>query len=255
MNKTTPHILIALITVTTIALWRSAKKPSPAPSFEMITVGTNAEFQPFSFKEGDTITGIDIDVIEEVFKRLDKKFTIKDMPFDALIPEIQLGNIHIMAGGITPTKERAQRALFTEPHITGDSLAIISLKNGPIINSIHDLKDKNVVVNEGYTADSYMSNQQGIHLIRLSSSSVSDGVLALQANRADAFVTALRPMQPYFNTFGKDNFNIIPIEGTEESSAFAISKHYPELRDLIQITLDRMQADGTLDTLKKKWNL
>ena len=255
MKKTSLYFLLALIIISIFAMWRSAKKAPLAPAVETIVVGTNAEFQPFSFKEGETITGFDIDVITEVFKRLDKEFIIKDMPFDALIPEIQLGNVQVIAGGITPTKERAKRALFTEPHLTGDSLAIVSLKTGPVINSIHDLIDKNVVVNEGYTADSYMSGQQGINLVRLSSNSVSDGILALQSNRADAFVTALRPMQPYFTSFGKDNFNILPIEGTEESSAFAISKHHPELRDIIQITLDRMQADGTLDELKKKWEL
>ena len=47
----------------------------------------------------------------------------------------------------------------------------------------------------------------------------------------------------------------MPIQDTEESSAFAISKHYPDLKDTVQITLDRMQADGTLDALKKKWGL
>ena len=254
MKKTSLYILITLIIVSIVAVWRSTKK-STSPSVDTIVIGTNAEFQPFSFKEEDDITGFDIDVIKEIFKRLDKKIIIKDMPFDALIPEIQLGNIHVIAGGITPTKERAQRTLFTEPHITGDSLAIISLKNGPEIKSIHDLKGKNVVVNEGYTADSYISGQQGINVTRLSSSSVSDGILALKSNRADAFVTALRPMQPYFTMFGKEDFTIIPIDGTEESSAFAISKHYPELRDFVQITLDRMEADGTLSALKKKWNL
>ncbi len=256
MKKTSLYIIIALIIGTTIALWRSTKTPQPQQqSFDTIIVGTNSEFQPFSFKEGDIITGFDIDVIQEVANRLDKKLILKDMPFDALIPEIQLGNIQVVAGGITPTNERAKRTLFTEAHLTGDSLAIISLKNGPIITSIHDLIGKTIAVNEGYTADMFMSNQQGINLVRLSSSAVSDGILALQSNRADAFVTALRPMQPYFELFGKDNLSIVPIEGTEESSAFAVSKHYPELRDVIQVILDRMQADGTLDALKKKWNV
>ena len=258
MKKTSLYILITLIIISMVAVWRSTKKGGPSPAVDTIIVGTNAEFQPFAFKEGNTITGFDIDVITEVFKRLDKKFVIKDMPFDALIPEIQLGNIHVIAGGITPTKERAKRALFTEPHITGDSLAIISLKTGPAINSIHDLYDKTIVVNEGYTADTYVSHleqKNEMKILRLSSSSVSDGILALQSDRADAFVTALRPVHPCFDLHGKDKFNIMPIQDTEESSAFAISKHYPDLKDTVQITLDRMQADGTLDALKKKWGL
>ena len=258
MKKKSVYIVAALLIATSVAIWYKAEKTitrNTAPSLNTIIVGTNAEFQPFSFKHDDAIVGFDIDVITAALKRLGKEMILKDMPFDALIPEIQLGNIHIIAAGITPTKERAQRALFTKPHLTGDPLVIISLKDTPAITTLDELQGKTVVVNEGYTADSYMSAEPGILLIRLSSPSVSDGILALNSGRADVFVTALNPMKPYFEKYDSNTFNVTPIPGTEESSAFAISKHYPELRDAIQITLDRMEDDGTLAALKTKWNL
>jgi ABC-type amino acid transport substrate-binding protein len=262
MNKSSLYILIALIIATSAIIWyRATKTIITATPLDTIIVGTNAEFQPFSFKENDTITGFDIDVITEVLKRLNKKMVLKDMPFDALIPEIQLGNIHVIAAGITPTQERARRALFTQPHLAaGNPLLIITLLRqgfegqGPI-TTLDDLIGKTVVVNEGYVADSYMSEQPGVNLIRLSSAAVSDGMLALESGRADAFVTARYPMKPYFDKYDSNNFSVIAIPKTEESSAFAVSKHYPELRDYIQATLDRMQEDGTMDTLKRKWNL
>ena len=255
MKKISLYIIITLIIATSVIIWYKAEKTIiTAQPLDTVIVGTNAEFQPFSFKQDDTITGFDIDVITEVLKRLDKKMVIKDMPFDALLPEIQLGNIHVIAAGITPTQERAQRALFTRPHLIGNPLMIISLKNNPVA-TLDDLAGKTVVVNEGYVADSYMSEQPAVNLIRLSSAAVSDGMLALESGRADAFVTALHPMRPYFEKYDINNFSVTPIPDTEESSAFAISKHYPELRDYIQVTLDRMQNDGTLDTLKRKWNL
>lgn len=236
-------------------IWYKAEKTIiSAQPLDTIIVGTNAEFQPSSFKQDEDITGFDIDVITEVLKRLNKKIVLKDMPFDALLPEIQLGNIHVIAAGITPTQERAQRALFTRPHLSGNPLVIISQKNN-LITSIDDLAGKTVVVNEGYVADSYVSEYPAINLIRLSSAAVSDGMLALESGRADAFITALHPMKPYFEKYDINNFSVTPIPNTEESSAFAISKHYPELRDYIQNKLDQMQNDGTLDALKKKWNL
>jgi ABC-type amino acid transport substrate-binding protein len=164
MNRTSLYILITLIIGTTVAVWYSANKVTPGKSFDTIIVGTNTELPPFSFKKDDKVVGFDIDVITEAVKRLNKKIVLKDMPFDELIPEIQIGNIHVIAAGMTPTPEREQRTLFTQPHLSNDSSRI-------------------------------------------------------------------------------------------ENSAFCISKHYPELRDYIQIMLDRMQQDGTLYTLKKKWNL
>ena len=257
MKKSSVYIIIALITVVSAALWYRAKNTiSTSPSLDTVIVGINTEFPPFALKQEDgTITGFDIDVITDVFKRLDKKIVFKDMPFDALIPEIQIGNIQVIAAGMTPTEERALRTLFTKPHLTSDSLVIINLKSNPPLTKLDDLTGKTVVVNEGYTADSYMSAQPHIHVLRLSSALSSDGMLALESGKADAFVTALNPMKPYFAKYGTDAFNITPIPGTEESSAFAVSKHYPNLRYSIQNALDAMSEDGTLAQLKKKWNL
>jgi len=256
MKKTSLFILIGLIAVISAVIWHRVRKPISSPaSLDTIVIGTNAEFQPFSFKEQDDIVGFDIDVIKEVFKRLKKEIFIKDMPFDALIPEIQIGNIQVIAAGITPTDERAQRALFTYPHLTGNPLVIISLKNNAPLTTLEDLRGKTVAVNEGYLADSFMSEQPGVTVVRLSSALVSDGILALQSTRADAFVAASYSMKPYFAKYDINNFYVTPIPNTEETSAFAVSKYYPDLRRDIQVILNEMEQDGTLAALKRKWNL
>lgn len=256
MKKTSLFTIIAVIIIVSAAIWHRAKNTIVTPTtLEAITIGTNAEFPPFSFRDNEAITGFDIDVITEVFKHLDKKFVLKDMPFDALIPEIQTGNIHVIAAGITPTPERAQRALFTKPHLIGNPLVIISLKTNPPLSTLADLAGKTVVVNEGYVADSFMSDQPAVDLLRLSSALVSDSILAMQSGRADAVVAATHSIKPYFEKYNIDDFYVTEIPDTEESSAFAISKHYPDLRYSIQSALDTMAEDGTLAQLKKKWKL
>ncbi len=255
MNKTN-QVIIAIITLLGISVWYIRRKAyAPKPKTNVIIVGTNAEFQPFTFKKNGEIVGFDIDIIHEVSKRLGKVVQIKDMPFDALIPEIQLGNIHVIAAGMTPTDERAKRVLFTKPHLDSDPLVIITLANTQKIKGVDDLVGKNIVVNEGYTSDIYMSTIAGINIIRLSSAMVSDGLLALQSSRAFAFVTARTTVMPYFKQYGTSEFNMVPIEGTEEKDALVISKHYPTLHKQIQQVLDTMESDGTLDTIKEKWNL
>ena len=82
------------------------------------------------------------------------------MSFTALIPEIQLGKVQVIAAGMSPTQERARQVLFTEPHFSGSPLVLISKKE-KAINSLNDLSGKTVVVNEGFTSDSYVSNIEG----------------------------------------------------------------------------------------------
>jgi len=177
------------------------------------------------------------------------------MPFDALIPEIQLGNIHVIAAGMSPTLERAKRVFFTEPYLTNNPLIIITLASNPLIKGVEDLTGKEVAVNEGYVSDMYMSTITGPTIIRLSSASIADGILALQSGRAYAFVTAQTSVKRFFKKYGTKEFQTVPIPETDESDALAVSKKYPELFNRIQTILHNMKQDGTLQTIKRKWEL
>ena len=99
-------------------------------SSNILVVGTNAEFAPFSFREGNKIVGFDIDIAREVCQRLGKEMELKDMPFDALLPELTLGSVHFVAAGMSCTEERAKRVkefLVLIIFILGIALGICSL--------------------------------------------------------------------------------------------------------------------------------
>ena len=89
----TPLILISLLIASFAFMWITKKKPAQTYDPTKIIVGTNAEYPPFSFVKNDTIVGFDIDIAQEVCKRLNKKMVLIDMPFDALLPKIQLGQV------------------------------------------------------------------------------------------------------------------------------------------------------------------
>lgn len=223
---------------------------SAASSSKVLVVGTNAEFAPFTYIEKGQIVGFDIDIANEVCKRLGKELKLKDMPFEALIPEVVLGQVQIVAAGMSYTEERSKRVLFTKPYLTGDPLVILTMQK---TLTLEELKGKNVVVNEGYTADLFLSGKEGINLIRLATA--ADGFLALKHKRADAFVTAKSTVDAFFAQHGSADFCLSPIANTSETCALVVSKKYPELLEEIQKALDEMNHDGTLQTLKTKWKL
>lgn len=237
-----------------LVFWlRQIQRPSLPDIPDTIVVGTSADFQPMSFRKEGEVVGFDIDVVTQAVKRLGKEIEIKDMPFELLIPQLQLGTIHIIAAGMTPTPERAQRVLFTEPYLTKDPLWVITLADHEPLRSFKDLEGKEVIVNQGYTADMYMSNIPTINLVRLPS--VADALLALKSGRGYAFVTASNTIKPLFEHYGRDAFNIFAIEDTDENTALAIAPDYPVLTQKIQAVLKDMEADGTMQQLKEKWHL
>lgn len=220
-----------------------------------VLIGTNSEFPPFSFREGDQIVGFDIDIAKAVAKRLGKEPQFKDMPFDALIPDLIMGNVDFVAAGMTYTEERAKRVAFTKPYLTDDALVILTMaepKNGPIDN-VDGLIGKTVVVNEGFTADQYLSSKPGINLVRLPAT--ADAFMALITCRVDAFVSARSTVDKFIATQHPSKFKWTVIPGTADDCVLAIPKKYPQLLSEIQTALDDMEKDGTIAQIKTKWGL
>ena len=220
----------------------------------VLIVGTESNFPPFSSKENGEIIGFDIDLVKEVAHRMGKTVEFQDMSFEALIPQAEIGAVQIIAAGMTPTENRAKKVFFTKPYIVGDPLLIVTLLNRLDVGSLEALKqNKKVVVNQGYTADLFMSTIEGPELIRLETP--AESFLALEQGRADAFVTARNTLVPFFRKHDEKEYDITPITETVEQTAFIVSKKYPELLELVQKILDEIEADGTMKQLKAKWGI
>lgn len=217
-----------------------------------LVVGTSADFPPFAFIEQGKIVGFDIDLVEEVGRRLNKKIELKNMPFSTLLPALQLGTLQMVVAGLTATPERAKQVFFTQPYLDNEPLVIVSLQSAPL-TTVESLQGKEVVVNQGYTADLFMSAVQGVTLRRLKSP--AEAFLALQAGRADAFVTARNSVKPFFDQYGDTQFSLTVIPETQENSSIAVAPQYQGLYEHVERALEAMKKDGSLERLRTKWGL
>ncbi|MBI5346835.1 MAG: transporter substrate-binding domain-containing protein [Chlamydiae bacterium] len=234
-------------------------KAFPPKDTNTLIVGTNAEYAPFAYIENNEIIGFDIDVAKEIAIRMHKNIKIIDLPFDSLVPAALVGKVQIIAAGMTFNEERAKKVIFTKPYIEGDPFMIITKDGASKVTNLNDLKGKKVIVNEGYTADLYLSSQnvEGIDVVRLNSP--SDGFTALACNRADAFITSNITVNYFFkiNGMNKQNFAFTPITDPKAFDSYSVvvsPKHSILLNDVEKI-LEDLKNDGTLEALKKKWGI
>lgn len=253
MSKTTWLLLsVVLVSAFAVLLRNEYRKRLPEIP-DRIIVGTCADFPPFTFKQGDQFTGFDIDLITEVARRLNKPITFQNMPFELLIPQLQHGDVHVVAAGITPMIDRSKIVIFSQSYITKDPLVIMTLSKRPPITGFGDLLDKKIIVNVGYNADAYLSKMSNLTLVRLPT--IADAVTALLQGGGDAFVTSLNTIRVIFDQYGKENFNLMTIEDVDEEIAFGVCPQYPKLRDAINDVLKELGQDGTIESLKTKWRV
>lgn len=221
----------------------------------VLVVGTSADYPPFESMDIKTgqIVGFDIDVLHQVANRLGKKLVIQDMPFATLIFALRAGEIDLIAAGMSPTPRRLKFVQFTDTYLDGDYFVVVTKKGKFEPASLDDLVGKNVVVNTGHTAESFMAKQQGVNLIRLKD--VSLGLVSLQAGSADAFVCAGSALRSILQKKNTIELAVLPLVGTGDNCAFALKLDNQKLVYEINEALSNMKQDGTLEQLKHKWNV
>ena len=91
-----------------------------------IIVRTNAYFAPFEYYDGTEIVGVDVDIMNLVGKKLDKKIVWKDGDFGTIIDNVAEGKIaDCGAAGITITDARKEKVDFSNPYYTSIQYVVI----------------------------------------------------------------------------------------------------------------------------------
>ena len=234
-----------------ILIHRNSLRPSLKDT--TLIVGTCDDYPPYTFQKNSNLVGFDIDLIKEIANRMSQKVTFKIMSFDLLLLELMRGSIHCVAAGITPTKLRAEKVLFSTPYVYGDPLIVVTRKDHAPITIITDLIGEKVGVNEGYTADDYVSKNPDIKLYKFEN--VATALFALNQNKISAFVTSKNSLLLCLEKNLCHNLSLYHLPFTEETCAFAISKQHPDLLDKINASLEELADDGTLEDLKNRWDL
>ncbi len=220
---------------------------------DTLIIGTTADYQPLSFIKEGKIVGYDIDIMQEIANRLNKEIEIKDLPFETLIPQLQAGEIHIIAAGITITDERAKLINFSTPYLTSDPLVALTPKSTTPLVSTEELSGKQVIIIPGYTAEQFLANIPGVTLKH--AGTLTDAVTMLADGQGRVLVTAAATLKPILEQYGPDKFSTFVIKEINENIALGIAKERSNLLKEVNDALVAMERDGTLDTIKKKWDI
>lgn len=113
----------------------------------VLTAVTSAGFAPFSYMDGKTIVGLDMDILAEIAKDLDATAQAESINFKMIFQTVSAGKADIGIGAITITEERKQTVDFSIPYFTAGQAAIIPV--GSDIKNATDLADRRIAVPAG----------------------------------------------------------------------------------------------------------
>ena len=101
-------------------------------------VETNAFFAPFEFYENRQIVGVDIEIVNRVAEKMNKKIQVKNVEFDVIIDNVEAGRIaDAGAAGLTITPAREEKVNFTIPYYNSVQYVIFNKNMPPSLRDDH----------------------------------------------------------------------------------------------------------------------
>jgi len=161
-------------------------------SKDQLVVATNAEFEPFEYKDGNTFYGIDMEIAKLLADRLGQELVIQDMNFDAVVLSVQQQKCDIAMAGLTVSEERAKQVNFTESYyeasqrliVKGDDTTFDNCETKEDVDAILNGFDSSVKIGgqNGTTGQSYVQGSEDLGFPGLQAEFVgySNGSLAVQ---------------------------------------------------------------------------
>jgi polar amino acid transport system substrate-binding protein len=226
-------------------LWGSA-------SAQTIHTGVDATFAPHAMpKLGGGIEGFNVDMAEEIARRLHRPIEIEATQFSALIPGLNAKKYDWIAAPTTVTPERAKAMLFTEGYLDTD-FQFLEKASSPEIKSLDDLKGKTLALNKGSAYEAWAKDNQAKYGFKYDVYDTNpDAVQAVLSGRADAnlagntavaWAAKLNPQLKLAYTIKTGLVWSIPFRLDDTVN-----------RDIVDDIVKCMKMDGTFARLHEKW--
>jgi polar amino acid transport system substrate-binding protein len=235
----------------------------------VLRAATDPAYPPQSFlNEQGEFRGFDIDVTEEIAKRMGVEVEWVTPSWDVLTAGSWNGRWDLSVGSMTITPERAKVLHFTPPYYYYPASVAVHESNTDITNLETDLDGKRIGVCSACTYEFYLDRSLNIpgeeiefvvdnpqiRTYDTDSSAIQDLALG-DGVRLDAAMSSLTTLEE-----AADSGTPIKVVGDPlyyEPLAAAIDKKAPAdpkpLADEVSKIIKEMHEDGTLTELSKKW--
>src|SRR5262249_24905322 len=110
-------ILIAAAALLAAAFWANAQTTLGGVKKKGVLVaGSSAESPPFEYVADGKLVGYDVDMAEEITRRMGVKVAWEKIDFKGIVAALTAKRVDVLITALTWTPERAERIAFSDPY-------------------------------------------------------------------------------------------------------------------------------------------
>lgn len=216
----------------------------------VMRVGMDASYPPFSDTPSGIPVGLDVDLANEIGRRLGVHIQVVNMGFDGLYDGLQTDQVDALISALSVDPSKLGNVLYTRPYIDAGQVIVATSSS---YHQMSDLDGDIVAVEYGSSADEVSRTwQRRLHqLTVIHFTTTDDALAAARMGNADAALVDNIAAQLY----RRSHPDIIISEQTvaPEPYRVAVRLSSPDLAGAINAVLNEMADDGTLAVILKRW--
>ncbi|HET9595638.1 MAG TPA: ABC transporter substrate-binding protein [Anaeromyxobacteraceae bacterium] len=213
-----------------------------------IVIASEGAYPPFNYFQGPTLTGFEIDLADDLAKRLGVAVEWRALAFDALLAGLRQDRWDLVIASFGITEERSKAVTFTDPHYCSGGVIVTK---DPAIKTAKDLAGKTVAVQTGTT---YLENVQKLPGLKEVKNfpKDTDARSAVVNGRADAWVSDRFVAKAAIEADPGAKLHMGDFVFVERIAS-AVKKGNASLAQAVNKALSEMLADGTYERISRKY--
>jgi L-cystine transport system substrate-binding protein len=220
-----------------------------------IVVATSGTLFPTSYhdKQTNKLTGFEVEVVNEMAKRLGLKVDYVEMGFDGMLTSLNTNKVDLVANDIEVTNDRKDKFAFSTPIKYSYGTAIVRKSDLSGIKKLEDIKGKK---SAGAATSVYMdlSRKLGAKEVVYDNATNEQYLRDVATGRTDVILNDYYLQTLALAYFPKLNITIHPnIRFNQTQVALVMKKDNSELTNNVNKELKAMLDDGTISKISKQF--
>lgn len=239
----------------------------------VLKMATNAEFNPFEYKEGNKFKGIDVELAQAIADELGYRLQIVHMEFASVITSVSSGQCDFAMAALTVSEDRREHVNFSDSYFNASQYLIVA-KSNTAFDALADeatAADVEEIINglgnnakigyqKGTTGQYYAKGDEEWGFAGFADADKTgydngaQALTELKNGRINMIIIDEMPARMIVESNSND-VKLIEIPLTEEEYAIGVKKGDAKLLADINAALAKIKSDGRFDEILDEYFL
>lgn len=251
-SRTVAALAAVLVVLATLLGSGGAAAAAPTSSVQelpkVLRVGTEGVYPPFSYHQGNKLTGYDVEFMEALGRKAGVRIEFVEVPWDSMFAALSSGRIDVVANQVTKNPEREGLYDLSAPYIETTGVVVVA-EDDNSIKKLSDIKGKragqNLTSNWAETAKANGAQVVGVD-------SMDKAIQNLRQGSVDVVVNDKLAVRNFLATTDNPGVKIVAETDDKSESVLAARKNSGYMTDLNK-GINELKADGTSQELYDKY--